>query len=125
MKKDKYFILGMLSILLAIGLVFAGCDSNAGGDILSFPENLIGSWVGNLSQGEYTITFTALTLSIGPTGGDPRGIFTLIDRTGNSYNIQDQRGNDTFSITITLRDNTITISGAPENWDGMNRDWRR
>lgn len=40
MKHNKTFVLGMSAILLAFGLVLAGCDTGGGGDNPSGPESL-------------------------------------------------------------------------------------
>jgi hypothetical protein len=32
MKKDNFFVLGMLAMVLALGLAFVGCDNGGGGD---------------------------------------------------------------------------------------------
>ncbi|MDR1231212.1 MAG: hypothetical protein LBK61_07410 [Spirochaetaceae bacterium] len=69
MKTNRFFLFGLLAVLLALGLVLAGCggddddDSNGGGGPATLSD-YAGDYPGAFNQESYTLTVTANSLAI-------------------------------------------------------------
>jgi len=128
MKENRFFVLGILTILLVLGLVSA-CDNGSGTDteeidIRTFPENLLGEWI----SGEKSVMFRNRE----PDEGLPvkNGAFNCSQVSshfivmedgisGNNYNlgstVEGGRGYKNLSFTAKIgNDGKLTISDAKE-----------
>jgi hypothetical protein len=116
MKNNKFSVLGMLAMVLALGLVFTGCDTGTGSEDSGVGGNsFVGKWrVG--SDATITIEFkTDLTWTWKEDGKpqiDSNGTYTA---NGNSAELTFTTGNSAIEVitngrTITINNNSFVLS---------------
>jgi len=114
MKKKNVIFLGLLVVLLAMGLVFVGCDNdddpsnnNNGGSNHPFAGNYVGT--GSYGTATLTMTETSFTLVYGASNWS--GNYTY---QGNiaTLTVTAPAGAKGIIITATLSDKTMTMTSS-------------
>ena len=112
MKKNNFFILGILAILLIFGMVLTGCNKEL---------DVSGTWVGDINGAELTVNitkigWTASVLSFGhtDTGSYLRdGNVARLTSDNNGRTIGSIEIKDKNSMALTLNENSIAPGTYP------------
>jgi hypothetical protein len=122
MKKNKLFTMGALAVMLAFGLVLAGCDTGTGeepdtwGTVSGF-DQLNGTW-----NGGYNIAPKDLTELMGLMGGlmgdlDDMGMMEIIKPMIQGVKVDMSIGidNDAAKKTVTIKSAKATMTFSDDN----------
>jgi hypothetical protein len=132
-KKEKMVLAEMLTVLLAGGLVLAGCASTGGGggaDVEVTNEALQGSWLNSFGAGTaLDFTGTGFSARCGKaiftgsyTLSGNKVTMTVTSRSGTgSENFKGDMGTGTVSIKGT----TLTVKGFPGGWAFFNVKYQK
>ena len=105
MKKRNVFLLGLLVVLLAMGLVLVGCDKD---DDSSSSNNsgsgnpFIGTWRSPEGGGYYVLVFTEFDWTItSPTGNRESGYYNWLQGQTSVTMTMTQGGSGTYNVSIS------------------------
>jgi hypothetical protein len=132
MKTKRFFLFGLLAVLLATSLVLTGCgeddgDGDGGGGGFTWPVEIEGTWT---TSGSKTFTFsntgptlvesgfgtyTGLSGTVSATSGTFSCTFTSISVTGE-YSVAN--GTMTLKLTTPMGPDTYTLTKSSGDGDG-------
>jgi len=117
MKKKNLFLLGLLVVLLAMGLIFVGCGDNGSGNSGNNNSGggggLSGTWRGNVAGLTATVTITSSGWTLSAPGFSDNGTYIMDGITARListvYNLETGTAVllDSNTISVTLNSNSI------------------
>jgi hypothetical protein len=125
--KNKLFVLGMLAVMLALGLVLAGCktdaeDDSSGGGI---PDELLGVWQEDgASFFEFYTLSGKLVFTTYYQAAGKVSIYYDVSVSGKTVKISESGGDWQFDYTLNSAKDELTISGSKDglaeqySWNG-------
>ncbi|GHU86779.1 hypothetical protein FACS189476_00700 [Spirochaetia bacterium] len=117
MKRNKFFVLGVLAAVLTFGLVVVGCDP--GGDDDPPPTGDAAKLQGTWNDTVYTqvLVFSGSNVDIG--GGMATGTF-VVNETAHTLtmNVSAMASDNVFAYSFSNSDNTLTLSGGDSQVNG-------
>jgi hypothetical protein len=117
MKKNTFFVVGVLAMLLVFGLAAVGCNNgttdNGGGNSSGNNDGVTGNW-GGIVYGDYvSVTIASGAWTLSTTNFSDYGTYTMNGTTASlrstKYNIATGTGVlvNSNTISITLNSNSI------------------
>jgi hypothetical protein len=118
MKNDRFFVLGILALLLTFGSILAGCDTGTGGggnNNDTTPPTLLNAVIENAAPSQLVLTFDEATAADSPAGWSLTGA-TI---SGNPSGL----GTTTWTVPLTANvSNGQTLSISYNASTGSTRD---
>jgi hypothetical protein len=118
MKGQKVVLMGMLTVVLAFGLMVAGCSSDSGGGTTTDDGGnpFLGIWTGTVTglgqaaQGTISVSSSGWGISIPLAGMSGAGTYTY---SGTVATLKDEANDAIGTATVSGSNLTVSITSGP------------